>query len=160
MLMETPLFILDRARALTSPRISPVRTPLISVLIHGGVMALWLVLFARAFFLHGVVAWSTGIAYVIYAPLLLIFVAWKSLSLMRPVPPVRASHPAPTLGVVVAAHNEAAVLPITLNALLGQTRVPTQIVIADDGSTDGTAALLAGRYGLVDPGGGKLSEAA
>ncbi len=157
MLMETPLLALDRARALTSPRLSPVRTPLISVLIHGGVMALWIVLFARAFFLHGVVAWSTGIAYVIYDTLLLVFVAWNSLSLMRP-SPVAASGAQPTLGVAVAAHNEAAVLSITLNALLGQTRVPTQIVIADDGSTDGTAALLAERYGLVDPGEGNLSE--
>ena len=156
--METPLSVLDRARALTSPRISPVRTPLISVLIHGGVMVLWLVLFARAFFLHGVVAWSTGIAYVVYDTLLLVFVAWKSFSLMRPLPPVAASRTVPSLGVVVAAHNEAAVLPITLDALLGQTRVPTQIVIADDGSTDGTAALLAERYGLVDPGEGRLSE--
>jgi cellulose synthase/poly-beta-1,6-N-acetylglucosamine synthase-like glycosyltransferase len=158
MLMDTPFSILDRARALASPRISPVRTPAISVLIHGGVMALWLVLFARAFFLHGVAAWSTGIAYVIYDTLLLIFVAWKSLSLMKPLPHVASSRPPPTLGVIVAAHNEAAVLPITLNALLTQTSLPAQIIIADDGSTDGTAALLASRYGLIDPGEGKLSE--
>jgi len=156
--MDTPFSILDRARALASPRISPVRTPAISVLIHGGVMALWLVLFARAFFLHGVAAWSTGIAYVIYDTLLLIFVAWKSLSLMKPLPHVAASRPPPTLVVIVAAHNEAAVLPITLNALLTQTMPPAQIVIADDGSTDGTATLLASRYGLIDPGEGKLSE--
>ncbi len=156
--MDTPVSILDRARALASPRISPVRTPAISVLIHGGVMALWLVLFARAFFLHGVAAWSTGIAYVIYDTLLLIFVAWKSLSLMKPLPHVASSRPPPTLGVIVAAHNEAAVLPITLNALLTQTSLPAQIIIADDGSTDGTAALLASHYGLIDPGEGKLSE--
>ena len=156
--MDTPLGSLDRALALASPRISRVRTPAISVLIHGGVMVLWLVLFARAFFLHGVGAWSTGIAYVIYDTLLLLFVAWKSLSLMRPLPAAPISRPAPTLGVIVAAHNEAAVLPITLNALLAQTRVPTQIVIADDGSTDGTAQLLATRFGLVDPGEGTLSE--
>lgn len=60
--MDTPALSLDRALALASPRITPVRTPLISMLIHGGVMALWLVLFARAFFLHGLAAWSTGIA--------------------------------------------------------------------------------------------------
>jgi cellulose synthase/poly-beta-1,6-N-acetylglucosamine synthase-like glycosyltransferase len=156
--MEMPLSALDRARALTSPRITPERTPLASVLIHGGVMALWIVLFARAFFLHGVIAWSTGIAYIIYDTLLLIFVAWKSFSLMGPLPPGAASRAAPTLGVAIAAHNEAAVLSITLNALLGQSFAPTQIVIADDGSTDGTAALLGERYGLVDPGEGKLSE--
>ena len=156
--METPVDLLDRALALASPRISPVRTPIISVLIHAGVMVLWVVLFARAFFLHGVVAWSTGIAYVIYDTLLLIFVAWKTLPLMKPLSQVAASVPAPTLGVIVAAHNEAAVLPISLHALLAQTTVPAQIVIADDGSTDGTAALLTSRFGLVDPGVGNLSE--
>ena len=156
--METPVDLLDRALALASPRISPVRTPIISVLIHAGVMALWVVLFARAFFLHGVVAWSTGIAYVIYDTLLLIFVAWKTLPLMKPLSQVSASAPVPTLGVIVAAHNEAAVLPITLHALLAQTNVPAQIIVADDGSTDGTAALLTSRFGLVDPGVGHLSE--
>ena len=156
--MDTPVDLLDRALALASPRISPVRTPIISVLIHAGVMALWVVLFARAFFLHGVVAWSTGIAYVIYDTLLLIFVAWKTLPLMKPLSQISANAPVPTLGVIVAAHNEAAVLPITLHALLAQTNVPAQIIVADDGSTDGTAALLTSRFGLVDPGVGHLSE--
>lgn len=156
--MELSAASLDRALTLASPRISPVRTPLISTIIHGGVMALWFVLFARAFFLHGLAAWSTGIAYVVYDTALLMFVAWKSRSLMQPMPAVAATRPTPSLGVIVAAHNEAAVLPITLDALLAQTRVPTQIVIADDGSTDGTAALLASRFGLVDPGIGGLSE--
>ena len=156
--MDTPVDLLDRALALASPRISPVRTPIISVLIHAGVMALWVVLFARAFFLHGVVAWSTGIAYVIYDTLLLIFVAWKTLPLMKPLSQISANAPVPTLGVIVAAHNEAAVLPITLHALLAQTNVPAQIIVADDGSTDGTVALLTSRFGLVDPGVGHLSE--
>ena len=156
--MDTPVDLLNRALALTSPRISPVRTPVVSVLIHAGVMVLWVVLFARAFFLHGVVAWSTGIAYVIYDTLLLVFVAWKTLPLMKPLAQVSASAPAPKLGVIVAAHNEAAVLPITLRALIAQTSVPAQIIIADDGSTDGTAALLTNHFGLVDPGVGNLSE--
>ena len=156
--MDTPVDLLNRALALTSPRISPVRTPVVSVLIHAGVMVLWVVLFARAFFLHGVVAWSTGIAYVIYDTLLLVFVAWKTLPLMKPLAQVSASAPAPKLGVIVAAHNEAAVLPITLRAFIAQTSVPAQIIIADDGSTDGTAALLTNHFGLVDPGVGNLSE--
>nr|WP_185733423.1 hypothetical protein [Burkholderia sp. Bp8998] len=49
-------------------------TPCASRLIHGGVTVLWLLLFARAFFLHGVVAWSRGIIYVVYDTLLLFFV--------------------------------------------------------------------------------------
>ena len=155
--MTASLSSLRQALVRYSPRLSPVRTPLASTLIHVSVAVLWIVLFARAFYLQGVVAWSTGIAYIGYDTLLLIFVAWKSWTLARSpaIPPV-ATDP-PTLGVIVAAHNEAIVLPITLRALLGQTRMPTQIVIADDGSSDDTAGLLAARYGLVDPGVGELS---
>jgi cellulose synthase/poly-beta-1,6-N-acetylglucosamine synthase-like glycosyltransferase len=151
---------LETALARISPRIVPPPVPLASIVIHLGVVALWLVLFARAFFLQGVVAWSTGIAYVVYDTVLLVFVAWKASVLLTParMPGTVAavSHP-PTLGVIVAAHNEAAVLPITLDALFAQTLPPQQIVIADDGSTDSTAALLVERYGLADPGEGQLS---
>ncbi|MCP3723337.1 glycosyltransferase family 2 protein [Paraburkholderia sp. CNPSo 3272] len=152
---------LEEALARTSPRLVPPPTPFASIAIHLGVMALWFVLFARAFFLQGVVAWSTGIAYVVYDTVLLLFVAWKARVLLAPAPAGAAAAAAaaklPTLGVIVAAHNEAAVLPITLDALFAQTRAPQQIVIADDGSSDGTAALLAERYGLADPGVGQLS---
>ncbi|MFP4904143.1 glycosyltransferase family 2 protein, partial [Paraburkholderia sp. BR14261] len=150
---------LEDALARTSPRLVPPPTPFASIAIHLGVMALWFVLFARAFFLQGVVAWSTGIAYVVYDTVLLLFVAWKARVLLAPAaaPADAGAAKLPTLGVIVAAHNEAAVLPITLDALFAQTRAPQQILIADDGSTDGTAALLAQRYGLADPGVGKLS---
>jgi cellulose synthase/poly-beta-1,6-N-acetylglucosamine synthase-like glycosyltransferase len=147
----------EAAFARTSPRVSPRGTPLVSVLIHGGVLALWVVLFARAFVLHGVVAWSVGIAYVIYDTLLLAFVTAQTLPLLRPRPAAPRAASLPTLGVVVAAYNEAAVLPTTLNGLLDQTVPPERIVIADDGSTDGTAALLEREYGLVPPAQGQLS---
>ena len=74
---------MEEALAQASPRIAPRPVTLASVLIHGGVVMLWLVLFARAFFLHGVVAWSTGIAYVVYDTLLLMFVAAKSWTLVQ-----------------------------------------------------------------------------
>ena len=152
---------LDEALARTSPRLVPPPTPFASIAIHSSVMVLWFLLFARAFFLQGVVAWSTGIAYVVYDTVLLLFVAWKARVLLAPSraaeSPAASEAKLPTLGVIVAAYNEAAVLPITLDALFAQTRAPQQIVIADDGSTDGTAALLAQRYGLADPGIGQLS---
>ncbi|CAM2195531.1 Glycosyltransferase family 2 protein [Paraburkholderia kururiensis] len=152
---------LGDAFAQASSRITPRGTPLVSVLIHGGVLAVWIVLFARAFFLHNVVAWSVGIAYVVYDTLLLAFVAFKTLPLMKSqtshAPDAAAQAAQPTLGVIVAAWNEASVLPVTLKALLEQDAPPAQIVIADDGSTDGTAALLAGRYGLVPPLEGQIS---
>ena len=160
---------LENALALASPRILPRPATMLGVAIHCSVVVLWLVLFARAFFLHGVVAWATGIAYVIYDTLLLAFVTLKTLPLIRPMlPPAApaaatyAAHadkaaPMPDMGVIVASHNEAAVLPVTLAALLQQTHGPAQIVIADDGSTDGTRDLLTGRFGLVAPAEGELS---
>jgi cellulose synthase/poly-beta-1,6-N-acetylglucosamine synthase-like glycosyltransferase len=151
---------LEQALALASPRIVPRPTTLLSTLIHLSVVALWLLLFARAFFLQGVVAWSTGIAYVIYDTLLLVFVTLKTLPLMRPLTPLDPEFERrnlPSMGVIVASHNEAAVLPVTLAALLRQVHGPAQIVIADDGSTDQTAAVLTERFGLTAAPEGLLS---
>ncbi|HEY1998258.1 glycosyltransferase family 2 protein [Paraburkholderia sp.] len=151
---------LEQALALASPRIVPRPTTLLSTLIHLSVVVLWLLLFARAFFLQGVVAWSTGIAYVLYDTLLLAFVTWKTLPLVRAQPPLDPAPDEtrlPSMGVIVASHNEASVLPVTLAALLRQKHGPAQIVIADDGSTDQTAALLTERFGLTPAPDGKLS---
>ncbi len=151
---------LEQALALASPRILPRRATLSSTLIHVSVVAVWLLLFARAFFLKGALAWSTGIAYVLYDTLLLAFVTWKSLPLMRRTPALEPDYDPralPEMGVIVASHNEATVLPVTLAALLRQTHGPAQIVIADDGSTDHTAALLTERFGLTAAAEGVLS---
>lgn len=144
-----------------SPRLSPPATPLRSWLIHGGVLVLWGLLFAMAFRVGNVGAWSVGVAYVLYDTVLLLFVGWMTLPILRPRPPSQpaGTHRRTTLGVIVASHNECAVLPVTLAALLGQTDVPDRIVIADDGSSDGTAELLTTRYGLVAPALGELSAA-
>ena len=56
-----------------------------------------------------------------------------------------------SLAALVAAKNEAAVLPATLGALLDQTDPPDEIIIADDGSTDATAEVLCTRFGLTEP---------
>src|SRR5580698_3483483 len=50
----------------------------------------------------------------------------------------------PDVVAVVPARNEAAILPATLPALLGQDYPgPLSIILVDDGSTDGTAAVAA-----------------
>ncbi len=59
--------------------------------------------------------------------------------------------------MIVAAYNEANVLPDTLRALFEQSDGPDEIVIADDGSTDGTGVLLAERYGIVPAPDGQIS---
>ena len=165
-----------------SPRYSRPPTPLRSYLIHGGVLFLWLGLFLMAFRFNGVLAWSTGLVYVAYDSLLLVFVFWQTLRLTKTFDAsmraqavacdgnpyqisgaTAAASQAPalmlTLGVIVAAHNEAGVLPVTLAALLAQNSPPDVIVIADDGSADETPALLLRLYALAAPELGQMSTA-
>jgi glycosyltransferase involved in cell wall biosynthesis len=52
----------------------------------------------------------------------------------------------PTITAVVAAYNAERWIGETLEAILGQTRPPDEVVVVDDGSTDATAAELA-RFG-------------
>lgn len=150
---------LDRIRRTVSPRYTPPPTPLRAVLIHASVMLLWVVLFARAFGAGSLFAWSVGLAYVGYDTALIFFVFVQTLPLLRravsPPPPAELS-----LGVIVAARNEAGVLPATLAALFAQTQPPDAVVIADDGSDDDTAALLTREYGLVASEVGQMSSPA
>jgi glycosyltransferase involved in cell wall biosynthesis len=50
---------------------------------------------------------------------------------------------APTITAVVGAYNAEAFIGATLDAILSQTHAPDEVVVVDDGSTDGTAAVLA-----------------
>ena len=140
-----------------SPRFSPPPTPLASLLVHGGVALLWAVLFAGAFAFAGVFAWGVGLVYIAYDTVLLVFTLIQTWALRRLQPPPARSEPV-RLGVIVAAHNEAAVLPVTLAALFGQAEPPELIVVADDGSSDGTAMLLQREFGLTEPPLGGLSD--
>ena len=49
------------------------------------------------------------------------------------------------LSVVIPTYNRAAFLPCAVESALGQERANVEVIIVDDGSTDGTAALVA-RY--------------
>ena len=139
---------LARIRRLISPRFAVPRTPLRSSLIHGAALLLWVLLIARARG-GGLFAWSAGLAYILYDTVLLAFVFWQTLTLLRPAAPGAPDTRLPPASIVVAAHNEAASLPVTLAALLAQSHPAQMIVIADDGSSDATASLLQHRYGLV-----------
>jgi cellulose synthase/poly-beta-1,6-N-acetylglucosamine synthase-like glycosyltransferase len=149
-----------------SPRYQGARSTWRAALIHLTALTLWALLLAQAWTqTHGMVmttesvmAWSLGIVYVSYDSLLLAFVATQTWRLVRrPRQHDEVAATRPTIGVIVAAHNEAAALPVTLQALLGQTDLPDSIVIADDGSTDGTADLLRQHWGLHTPRQGRLS---
>src|ERR1700739_2788138 len=137
---------LERAFAVNSPRLTPRGAALSGWLIHIAVVALWVALFAQVFLQVGAGLWSVGIAYIAYDTLLLAFVLWKTLPLRRPPTPAGIAR-GPTLGVLIAAYDEAAVLPATLHALLAQTEPPEEIVVADDGSDDDMLAVLAAEFG-------------
>jgi cellulose synthase/poly-beta-1,6-N-acetylglucosamine synthase-like glycosyltransferase len=137
----------SRLRQAISPRFRPPPTPWRSRLIHVVPVLLLLLLCVPAFGARGVLAWSPGLAYIGYDTVLLGFVFCRTLTLLHPLPEARVN-PLPAASVIVASRNEAAVLPVTLAALLAQTWPAAMVVVADDGSDDGTAALLQREYGL------------
>lgn len=49
-----------------------------------------------------------------------------------------------TISVIIPAYNRAALLPATLDAVLGQTLPPDEVIVVDDGSTDATADVARG----------------
>ena len=134
-----------------SPRVTPRPTPVISVLIYAAVLAAWALLFSRALWLDNIWAWSAGIVYILYDTALMALVAWTTWPLRHAPatlsPPTQSKRP--TLGILIAARNEALHLPATLDAIFAQSIQPDAIVIADDGSNDDTAWMLAYRYGLT-----------
>jgi cellulose synthase/poly-beta-1,6-N-acetylglucosamine synthase-like glycosyltransferase len=145
MLTTTPL---DATLAYESPRLNPRVAPAISGIINTSAVIVFLALLAQAFFRHGIAGWSVGLVYIFYDTCLLLFTAWQMRRMFRPTPHIPTAQ-RPTLGVIIAAHNEERALPVTIDGLFNQSDPPDLIVIADDGSSDGTAAMLERRYGLV-----------
>ena len=174
--MDTPF---ELALRQISPRYNGGSTPWRSLLIHGAVACGWIVLLARALGGDGVLVWSVGLAYVSYDTCLLIFTFLATLPLARARPwnseaadltvalagpaasaGIRPAASLPSLGVIVAAYNEARVLPGAIRGLLAQSSRPDQIIIADDGSDDDTPRVLHEQFGLATPALGEWSQAA
>lgn len=157
-------FLLRQALVQHSPRYRGARSSWRAILIQLMLLGLWAGLLREAWVQRSaVMAWSLGIAYVSYDSLLLLFVTTQTWRLLRKPEPDQAAGAStagrsrPTLAVIVASHNEASVLPVTIQALLDQTDRPDQIVIADDGSSDHTETLLPELWGLRAPALGRLS---
>lgn len=139
-----------------SPRLTPRRIPVASRIIGAFGPILFVALLVQAFQRQGLAVWSIGIVYILYDTALLAFTAWNIRDLrLKPQPAPATSV---SFGVIVAAHNEEGVIAAAIDRLAGQTAAPDLILIADDGSSDGTAAVLARRYGLVAPPLGTMSE--
>ena len=145
----TPATLLERTRAAASPRFSRPPTPLASLAIHGAAAALFVAACLCAALAPGVLAWAPGLVYVAYDFALATIVLAATRKPLAKAP--EADPSTPTLAVIVAARDEAHALPRTLHALLKQDDAPDLILIADDGSRDDTAAVLARDFGLVPP---------
>ena len=141
-----------------SPRFTPRPIPLVSRLISIFAPLLFVVLTAQAFYRNGLGMWSVGIVYILYDTSLLLFTAWQIRKLVEDVAAPAPAGPRPTLGVIVAAHNEASVIRLTIDRLLAQAEEPEAILIADDGSSDETPAAMLAGYGLAAPALGGLAE--
>jgi biofilm PGA synthesis N-glycosyltransferase PgaC len=82
----------------------------------------------------------TVIALVAWLPGALVAFMATSLMLDRQ-PPLRVSHPVTSVTVLIAARNEEAGIAVTLERLAAQDYTgPVRVIIADNGSTDATAA--------------------
>ena len=151
--------MMNHAFVAQSPRISPRRVPLAGRVISAMPAFVFVALIAQAWLRSGVLTWSVGLAYIVYDTALLLFTAWAIWPLRNGQPPIVATAEPrrPTLGVIVAAHNEARVLGMTIDALAGQADPPELILLADDGSTDDTPAVLKRLYGLDTPELGDMS---
>ena len=64
---------------------------------------------------------------------------WPFFPSLEPAPPPPSS---PTLSILIPARNEAAVIFQTITAVLSQTVTHWELLVLDDGSTDGTAELV------------------
>jgi len=142
---------LDETRERISPRFNRRQVGLPALTISIGVIALFVALLAMAFVRMGLFTWSVGLAYIGYDTALLAFVAVKSRGLRRPLLPAPPAARRPTLGVIIAAHNEAGVIEATVRALLAQSDPPDRILIADDGSSDATPLAMRAAFGMETP---------
>jgi cellulose synthase/poly-beta-1,6-N-acetylglucosamine synthase-like glycosyltransferase len=130
------------------------------VLLLGFCAGLLASVLVAAFVLPAPWSWSVGLVYIGYDTWLLGYMVLSSHRALRVPRADGAPGARPTLAVVICARDERSDLPLALDALLAQDDQPDEIVVVDDGSTDGTAQMLARDYGervrvLVKPHSGK-----
>jgi cellulose synthase/poly-beta-1,6-N-acetylglucosamine synthase-like glycosyltransferase/cytochrome b561 len=126
-----------------------VRQSLRAPLIFGAIAAFWVGSLSGVFAFTGLARWSVGLLYVAYDTWLIIYVASElSRHSKRARSAVQNPAALQSVAVLISARNEAAALNATLDALLAQEELAEEIWLIDDGSTDGTRAMLRDRYAL------------
>ena len=154
--MPEPATPLEAAFRVISPRLSPRPASTLGASVFAVAAIFWIVAIVAAFRGAGLLAFAVGVVSIAFDFTQLSFVAVQARKLFK-ASPSPVAPPALTLTVIIAAYNEAEALPATLDRLLAQTHPADQILVADDGSQDETAAVLSDRYGLMTPRWGDLS---
>jgi cellulose synthase/poly-beta-1,6-N-acetylglucosamine synthase-like glycosyltransferase len=116
-------------------------------LLLGFCAVLLAVVLVAAFVLQPPWSWSIGLVYIGYDTWLLGYMVLASYRALRAPARLALPAPRPTMSVVIAARNERRDLPFALDAILAEADQPDEILVVDDGSTDGTAEMLEQRYG-------------
>jgi cellulose synthase/poly-beta-1,6-N-acetylglucosamine synthase-like glycosyltransferase len=118
-------------------------------LLFHATLALFLLALGAALALPAPLGWLVGFVYLAYdtwLSLSLVTAADRALAALRE--PV-TGRGGPRIAVLIAAHDERAVLPATLAALRGQDDPPDAVLVLDDGSGDGTREWLSATYDLA-----------
>jgi cellulose synthase/poly-beta-1,6-N-acetylglucosamine synthase-like glycosyltransferase len=128
-------------------------------LLFSAVLGLLIFTLYASFAFKGVAAWMVGLVYIAYDSLLLGFMVVSSqIAVTRQERQRKASMAAisppaggekPTLTVLICARNERLVLPECLRALAAQTEPADEIIVLDDGSTDGMVDWLTAEFALT-----------
>ncbi len=152
--------ILDPGFRALSPRVSARPVPWIAILLGWVGPVLLVALLWQGVTRNALLGWAVGLVYIGYDTFLLGFTAvqlWPLRRTMRASPLPVAGGARPAMSAIIAAHNEQASLCVTIDTLAGQDEPPEVIVLADDGSTDDSAAVLHAAYGLEPPPLGQMS---
>ena len=126
-------------------------------LLFGAVLGLLIFTLYASIAFKGVAAWMVGLVYISYDSILLGFMVVSSQIAVlredrkRAAPPARRNPETkrPTLTVLICARNERLVLPECLRALAAQSEPADEIIILDDGSTDGMVPWLTAEFELT-----------
>ncbi len=99
-----------------------------------------------------VLAVAASVVVLLYQGVAILFA--EEMPRLNPAPPDPAERFRPKVSVVIAARNEADELPATLDTLLAQDYPNLEVVVVEDGSTDGTREVIdarAPRVRRIDP---------
>ena len=120
-------------------------------LLLGFCASLLAVVLLAAFVLRPPWSWAVGLVYIGYDTWLLFHMVRASRRAVAAPLRLASGGPRPTLAVVIAARNEREILPQALDAILSQADLPDELLIVDDGSTDGTREMLERDYAPRSP---------